>query len=68
MGALARKRSCLVVLLLTCLLLPVSLAPQSAPLAAPAPFPTLSADGEPLRAAFNRDVGKVRLLLILDPT
>ena len=27
-----------------------------------------AANNEPLRAAFNRDIGKVRLLLLLDPT
>jgi hypothetical protein len=35
---------------------------------APAPFPELGKDLEPLRADFNRDAGRVRLLLLLDPT
>ncbi|MGH9803999.1 MAG: hypothetical protein ACRD4D_02410 [Candidatus Acidiferrales bacterium] len=34
----------------------------------PAPFPALAPDGEPLRAAFNRDAARVRLLLFVDPT
>jgi len=34
----------------------------------PPPFPALAPDGEPLRAAFNRDAGRVRLLLLIDPT
>ena len=33
-----------------------------------ASFPELDAQLEPLRAQFNADVGKVRLLLIMDPT
>jgi|GEM_PF-2919674 len=32
------------------------------------PLTRLSAGFEPLRAQFNRDAGKVRLLLLLDPT
>ena len=37
---------------------------------APAPpsFPELGKELEPLRADFNRDAGRVRLLLLLDPT
>ena len=31
------------------------------------PVTRLSSDFEPLRAQFNRDAGKVRLLLLLDP-
>ena len=34
----------------------------------PPSFPALANDGEPLRAAFNRDAGRVRLLLFVDPT
>ena len=34
----------------------------------PIPVLTLSADVEPLREAFNRDVDKTRLLLLLSPT
>lgn len=34
----------------------------------PAPFPELDPNLEPLRSRFNQDVGKVRLLLLLDPT
>ena len=34
----------------------------------PPAFPALASDGEPLRAAFNRDAGRVRLLLFIDPT
>jgi len=34
----------------------------------PPPFPSLTPAGEPLRAAFNRDAGRVRLLLVIDPT
>ncbi len=33
-----------------------------------ASFPELDAQLEPLRARFNADAGKVRLLLIMDPT
>ncbi len=33
-----------------------------------ASFPELDAQLEPLRAQFNADVGKVRLILLLDPT
>ncbi len=33
-----------------------------------APYPELSRQLEPLRAQFNADAGKVRLILILDPT
>jgi hypothetical protein len=32
------------------------------------PFTKLSSGFQPLRAQFNQDVGKVRLLLLLDPT
>lgn len=42
-------------------------AAGSAPAEAP-PFPTFSATLEPLRGDFNRDAGRVRLLLLLDPT
>lgn len=35
---------------------------------APAVFPTLAVDGEPLRGDFNADAGKARLLLFVDPT
>lgn len=31
-------------------------------------LPKLSNDLEPLRSVFNQDVGKVRLLLLVDPT
>ena len=34
----------------------------------PPSFPALAQNGEPLRAAFNRDAGRVRLLLFVDPT
>ena len=40
----------------------------SAPAEEPPPFPSLTPAGEPLRAAFNRDAGRVRLLLFIDPT
>ncbi len=33
-----------------------------------ASFPELDAQLEPLRAQFNADAGKVRLILLLDPT
>ena len=33
-----------------------------------ASFPELDAQLEPLRAQFNADVGKVRLILLLEPT
>ena len=33
-----------------------------------ASFPELDARLEPLRAQFNADAGKVRLILLLDPT
>lgn len=32
------------------------------------PLTELSTDIEPLRAEFNKDAGKVRLLLLVDPT
>jgi len=32
------------------------------------PLPKLSNDFQPLRAQFNRDTGKVRVLMLLDPT
>ncbi len=32
------------------------------------PVTTLSADLEPLKTEFNKDYGKVRLILLLDPT
>ncbi|HEV2492517.1 MAG TPA: hypothetical protein VG204_05535 [Terriglobia bacterium] len=32
------------------------------------PLPTLSNDFEPLRTRFNKDAGKVRVLMLLDPT
>jgi len=35
---------------------------------APAAFPIVGKDLEPLRGEFNRDAGRVRLLLLLDPT
>ena len=31
-------------------------------------YPNLDAQFQPLRAQFNRDTGKVRLLILLDPT
>ena len=41
----------------------------AAPVRAQAPeFPVLSEQLEPLREQFNADAGKVRLILILDPT
>lgn len=36
---------------------------------APAPdYTVIDADAEPLRAAFNADVGKVRILMLVAPT
>ena len=32
------------------------------------PLPKLSSDFEPLRSQFNQDAGKVRVLMLLDPT
>jgi hypothetical protein len=32
------------------------------------PLTTLSSDFEPLRTQFNKDAGKVRVVLLLDPT
>jgi hypothetical protein len=32
------------------------------------PHSNLDADSEPLRAAFNADVGKVRVLMLVSPT
>lgn len=49
-------------------LLSAGVLPGSPPLAEPAPYPSLSPQGEPLRAAFNDSVGAIRLLFILDPT
>lgn len=34
----------------------------------PATIPALKPDGEPLRDAFNREAGRVRLILFIDPT
>ncbi len=55
-------------LLVLTLLLAGRATPQVTTPAEFAPFPVLSADGEPLRSAFNQDADKVRLLLLLDPT
>jgi hypothetical protein len=52
-------------LLLTLAILPGASTPKAAE---DQPFPVLTPDGEPLRAAFNRDAGRVRLLLFIDPT
>lgn len=35
---------------------------------APPAFPEMGKDFAPLRADFNRDAGRVRLVLLLDPT
>ena len=49
--------------------LSVGLLLGAAPGRAQAPeFPVLSEQLEPLREQFNADAGKVRLILILDPT
>ncbi|MFQ5694388.1 MAG: hypothetical protein ACE5HB_00195 [Terriglobia bacterium] len=34
----------------------------------PKPYPELTPDLDPLRSQFNADAGKVRLILLLDPT
>lgn len=34
----------------------------------PKPYPTVNAQFEPLRQQFNHDAGKIRLLILLDPT
>ena len=52
-----------VVALLLAILFVFEAPPANAPHVA-----ALDANFEPLRAAFNADAGKVRLLLILDPT
>lgn len=49
------------------LLLSSSGVADSAPDASPS-YPRLAAGFEPLRSAFNGDAGRVRLLLLLDPT
>lgn len=51
---------------LVALLLAAGLAPARAE--SPAAYATLGEHWEPLRGEFNRDAGKVRLLLLLDPT
>ena len=50
------------------LVLMVLLVSSGATAEEPSPFPALAPGGEPLRAAFNRDAGRVRLLLFIDPT
>ena len=50
------------------LMLMTLLTTSSANAGEPQPFPALTPDGEPLRAAFNRDAGRVRLLFFIDPT
>lgn len=63
-----QTQRCWLALLVALVLLTGAVAPGSPPSAEPAPYPLLSSEGEPLRAAFNHDAGSVRLLLILDPT
>lgn len=48
----------------TVLILPPSCAPPQSKI----PVVPISSTLEPLKTDFNRDVGKVRLLLLLDPT
>lgn len=62
-----RRGTGLALLVLALLVAGRAAPPVTAP-AELAPFPVLSADGEPLRRAFNQDADKVRLLLLLDPT
>lgn len=50
------------------LMLMALLTASSATAGEPPPFPALTPGGEPLRAAFNRDAGRVRLLFFIDPT
>ena len=40
----------------------------SAPLPVDSDYSVLDRDSEPLRAAFNADVGKVRVLMLVAPT
>lgn len=50
------------------LLLPLLLLAESVPAQEPAEFPTVGKGLEPLRGDFTAAAGKVRLLLLLDPT
>lgn len=47
---------------------PFLLAGSCMPKAAPAPFRQLGAAAAPLRGAFNADVGKVRVVMLVAPT
>jgi hypothetical protein len=47
---------------------PFLLASSCMPKAAPAPFRELGATAAPLRDAFNADVGKVRIVMLVAPT
>lgn len=58
----SRARRCVTVLSALGMLSAVPIGAQSAP------FPRVDQQLEPLRARFNQDVGKVRLLVIVDPT
>lgn len=35
---------------------------------ASAQFEDIASDGEPLKSAFNRDAGKVRIMMLVSPT
>jgi hypothetical protein len=45
-----------------------SAAAACAPHGPPSPHAVLGADAEPLRSAFNADVGKVRVIMLVAPT
>ncbi len=63
-----RKLRPIVGLLGAVVLLLVFLYFSEAPPAGALPVTSIGANFEPLRAAFNADAGKVRLLMLLDPT
>lgn len=68
LGQKGWRRGAGLALLVLALLLAGRAAPQVTTPAELTSFPVLSADGEPLRSAFNRDANQVRLLLLIDPT
>lgn len=67
MKAKTTRAGALLLLLLAAALLGVVRGREARPAEA-LPYPALGPDLEPLRTQFNQDVGKVRLLLLLDPT
>lgn len=53
---------------LTRSLAPIALILTASAWASPPDYKALDADAEPLRAAFNADAGKVRVLMLVAPT